>query len=122
LEERAIETARGHVLAMFTAAVQEVDPARAVASHLAFEQGTLTVAEVSLDVSGGVHLIAIGKAAGAMAQGALAVLNGAIVSGDVITKEGHVSATCRRASASTRPATPSPTSEGCVPRERRWTR
>jgi hydroxypyruvate reductase len=76
---------------MFAAAVQAVDPARAVASQLAFARGALAVGEVRLDVFGGVHLIAIGKAAVAMAQGALAVLNGAIVSGDVITKDGHVS-------------------------------
>lgn len=38
----------------------------------------------------GIHVVAVGKAAVAMTQGALEALHGTIVSGDVITKEGHV--------------------------------
>jgi hydroxypyruvate reductase len=40
----------------------------------------------------GVHIVAVGKAAVPMTRGALDVLDGVVVSGDVITKEGHADA------------------------------
>jgi hydroxypyruvate reductase len=63
-----------------------------VRKGLGWQDHCLVVAGKTLQAPQGVHVIAVGKAAVAMTQGALEVLRGNIVSGDVITKEGHARA------------------------------
>ena len=75
---------------LFQAALQAVDPARAVRKAIRWNGEMLTVAGRDVPASGGIHVIAVGKAAVAMVQGALDILDGAITSGDVLTKTGHV--------------------------------
>ena len=84
--------ARDRIRELFFAALESVEPARAVRDALAFREGCLVVGDKTLPSSKHVHVIAVGKAAVAMTQGALEALNGAAVSGDVITKEGHAGA------------------------------
>jgi hydroxypyruvate reductase len=80
------------VLQLFAAAVAAVDPAHAVESTLTWHDGMLQVDGKAIAIPAGVHVIAVGKAAVAMTRGALDVLGDAIVSGEVITKDGHVDA------------------------------
>ncbi|MFN8590811.1 MAG: DUF4147 domain-containing protein [Thermomicrobiales bacterium] len=79
------------ITALFAAGLAAVDPEQAVKRALVVEDGRLSVNSDDIEVGGGVHLIAIGKAAVAMTRGAFAVLGETIRSGDVLTKEGHVS-------------------------------
>jgi hydroxypyruvate reductase len=83
------EFARALIRKLFSAALQAVEPARAVRDTLAWRDGCLVVEDKTLPAANRVHVIAVGKAAVAMTQGALEAVNGIIVSGDVITKEGH---------------------------------
>jgi hydroxypyruvate reductase len=84
------ETARRQVQAIFAAAVAAVEPAAAVRSWLTGDDGAIAVGEVVVPVPRGVHVVAVGKAATAMTHGALEALGELVVSGDVITKDGHV--------------------------------
>ena len=59
---------------------------------LALRDGCLVVGNKTLAEAKRIHIVAVGKAAVAMTQGALEALNGIRVSGDVITKEGHTGA------------------------------
>jgi glycerate 2-kinase len=90
--DRDLELARARVRELFSAALKAVEPARAVRNGLGWHDDCLVVNEKSLKAPKGVHVVAVGKAAVAMTQGALEALNGIIVSGDVITKEGHARA------------------------------
>lgn len=85
-----LQTSRETVEQLFAAALQAVEPARAVTSALVWQDGALVVDGRTIATPNGIHIVAIGKAAVAMTRGALEQLNGAIVSGDVIAKEGHV--------------------------------
>jgi glycerate 2-kinase len=85
-----IELARARVHQLFFAALEAVEPERAVRTWLDWQDGCLAVGDRTLPAPKGVHVVAVGKAAVAMTKGALAVLNGHVVSGDVITKEDHV--------------------------------
>jgi glycerate-2-kinase len=124
--DEALARARETVRQLFAAALQAVDPARAVRSALAVDDGSISVRgnlwtpgdalratdaamgrgtacrapttpdqreergqTLTIEAPAGVHVMAVGKAAVAMTRGALAALDGAIVSGDVITKDGH---------------------------------
>jgi glycerate 2-kinase len=89
----AVEHARETVEKLFGAALSAVNPARAVADALLWDGGELKVAEARMPVGAGIHIIAVGKAAMAMTRGVLDRLDGAIASGDVITKVGHVEGT-----------------------------
>ena len=89
-DRSAIEVGRDRVRALFDAALKAVDPARAVTAALDFRDGCIIAGETSVPVPLGVHLVAVGKAAVPMTQGAVHVLGGLVLSGDVITKEGHV--------------------------------
>ena len=84
-----VELARARIRELFAAALEAVEPARAVRDTLDWRDGCLVVGDATLPDAGGVHVVAVGKAAVAMTQGALEVRRRAIVSGDVITKEGH---------------------------------
>lgn len=88
----AHERARAAIEQLFAAALAAVDPETAVRAALQRQDDTLIVDGKAIKVPGGVHLVAVGKAASAMARGALDVLGAAIVSGDVVTKEGHAGA------------------------------
>lgn len=81
---------REAIVAMFAAALAAVDPESAVRSALTFESGALIARGEVVPVPTGIHLVAVGKAAQAMTRGALAVLGEMIRSGDVLTKEGHL--------------------------------
>lgn len=75
---------------LFQAALAAVEPERAVARVIHWQDGVLVVDGERLPAPSGVHLVAVGKAAVAMTRGALSALGDAVLSGDVITKEGHV--------------------------------
>jgi glycerate 2-kinase len=76
---KRIEQARRELLQIFNAGLAEVDGRTVVARHLA--QNPLQH-ECSL--------VALGKAAGAMAQGALDLLGDSVLDGLVISKPGHL--------------------------------
>ncbi len=84
------ESAHDEIRAMFAAAVAAVEPARAVERALQRNGDSLRVDDALLSIAGGVHVVAVGKAAVAMTLGAIRALGDAIISGDVITKDGHV--------------------------------
>jgi hydroxypyruvate reductase len=86
----AIEAARETVHRLFAAALKAVDPALAVRHVLKLRDGALDVGGARIDVSGDIIMVAVGKAATAMTEGALAVLGPSVAGGHVITKEGHV--------------------------------
>jgi glycerate 2-kinase len=87
-----LELARARVCELFFAALDAVEPSRAVRMTLDWHDDCLFVARETLQAPRGVHVVAVGKAAVAMTQGALAALRDVIVSGDVITKDGHATA------------------------------
>ena len=88
-DRRDIDLGRAMTRVLFDAALHAVEPARAVAVALDFRAGSIIAGETAVPASLGVHVVAVGKAAVPMTQGALQVLDGQIRSGDVITKEGH---------------------------------
>ena len=61
-------------------------------TRLNWQDDFLFIAGETVRAPLGVHVVAVGKAAIAMTQGALQALGDVIVSGDVITKEGHATA------------------------------
>src|SRR5918997_2208145 len=71
-----LEIARALIRKLFSAALQAVEPARAVRDTLAWRDGCLIVGEKSLPATNRVHVMAVGKAAVAMTQGALEAVNG----------------------------------------------
>ena len=81
--------AREVVLRLFQAALNAADPRLSVRAALSWDGASLRVGEAVVMPEGGVFLIAVGKAAPAMAAGALDVLHEAVVAGVVITKDGH---------------------------------
>jgi hydroxypyruvate reductase len=78
------------VLRLFGAALTAVEPRSAVRGSLAYDEKTLFVQGDALRAPSGVHVVAVGKAAVAMTRSAFDAIGDAIISGDVITKEGHV--------------------------------
>ena len=90
--ERDLELARARVRELFFAALDAVEPSRAVRTMVNWHDEFLFLADHSLPAPLGVHAVAVGKAAVAMTQGALEALHDVIVSGDVITKDGHATA------------------------------
>jgi glycerate 2-kinase len=84
-----VTQARERILRMFSAALAAVDPVAAVRSAIAYEDRTLAIGDAEIVAPRGIHVVAVGKAAVAMTSGALEAIGEAIVSGDVITKEGH---------------------------------
>ena len=85
-----LEMARARIRELFFAALNAVEPARAVRKRLDWHDDCLVVAGKTLPAPLGVHLVGVGKAAVAMAEGASEALPDVIVSGDVITKDSHV--------------------------------
>src|SRR4029453_12741755 len=89
MNEADLQRARATVERLFAAALAAVDPSHAVCRAVAWRRANLSVAGVRLPTSNGVHVVAFGKAAAAMTRGALQQLGDVIISGDVITKDGH---------------------------------
>lgn len=87
-----LSRARTLIRRWFDAAVDVVDPRRAVMKAISFHDGDLLLDEgvVPLARSGRLVVISIGKAAGGMAQGALDVLGDRIDHGIILTKYGHL--------------------------------
>lgn len=77
----------------FDAAVEVADPRRAVRDHMSLRGGELQVdgQRVPVHERGQVVVIAIGKAASGLAQGARDVLGDRIDRGVILTKYGHAS-------------------------------
>ena len=92
MSDHDLELTRARVLELFLAAIEAVEPSRAVRNSVDWRDGCLIVGDRTFPAVKDVHVVAVGKAAVAMAQGAVQALNGVIVSGDVITKEGHTGA------------------------------
>jgi glycerate 2-kinase len=88
-EDRDLELARARIRQLFFAALDAVEPSRAVRKALDWHDDCLFVAGETLRAPLGVHVVAVGKAAVAMTQGALEALQDAVISGDVVTKDGH---------------------------------
>lgn len=87
----SLSDARRLIEDLFAAGVLAVEPKRAVETAIAREGDLLVVNDERIPIDKGIYLIAVGKAAPAMALGAISVLGDAIVGGDVLTKEGHAS-------------------------------
>lgn len=75
----SIEQARADLIRVFRAGVARVEGRSVVAGYLAQHP-----------IERQCSMVAIGKAAGAMAQGAVNVLGDALLTGLVISKSGHV--------------------------------
>src|SRR5680860_1064565 len=74
---------------MFSAALAAADPVRVVSDALEVNDRGVLVAGVALEVPAKLVVVAIGKAAEQMSQGAVHALGNRINAGYVITKEGH---------------------------------
>lgn len=85
-----VDAARETVRRLFSAALRAVDPALAVRRNLRWEDDAILGGEGRIAAPGGVFVVAVGKAAVAMARGALEALGSSVAAGHVITKEGHV--------------------------------
>jgi hydroxypyruvate reductase len=85
-----VERGRETIRRLFDAALAAVAPEQAVRSAIASRDDAVVVGDSAISLRTGIHIVAVGKAAAAMTRGALDVLGSAVVSGDVITKEGHV--------------------------------
>lgn len=90
-ESGQLAEARQLIETLFAAGLAAVDPERAVASAITRDGDVLLVEGDPVPMDSGIYLVAVGKAAPAMALGAFSALGDAIVAGDVITKEGHAS-------------------------------
>jgi glycerate 2-kinase len=74
----------------FAQALSAVDPTQAVKSVMTCLDGGLVVNGQSVPLRGRLFVAAIGKAAQAMAQGAIAVCGDSIDAGFILTKDGHL--------------------------------
>lgn len=81
--------ARDAIAAMFARALQAVDPRRAVAESLDRNDAGISIQGDSIRVEGSIVVVALGKAAVTMTQGALDALGSRIDGGIAITKDGH---------------------------------
>ena len=89
-EDEALAHARSTIEQLFQAALAASDPVNAVRAALAWNGQELVVEGQRLAAPRGVHIVAVGKAAAAMTAGALAALGSAVMSGVIVTKDGHV--------------------------------
>ncbi len=89
-EDEALAHARSTIEQLFQAALAASDPVNAVRAALVWNGQELVVEGQRLAAPGGVHIVAVGKAAAAMTAGALAALGSAVMSGVIVTKDGHV--------------------------------
>ncbi len=77
------------IASWYRAALDAVEPAAAVQRHLRRDGQALVVDDRRVSVAGRLILLAVGKAAVAMARGAQSVAGDLIAGGLVITKDGH---------------------------------
>ncbi len=80
---------RETITALMREAIKSADPDRAVRNALHIDDNRLKVFEMEFELRGRVYLLALGKAACAMARAAVDVLGGAIREGVVVTKYGY---------------------------------
>lgn len=91
----AAQQRRAALAAFFAAGVKRVDPEAMVAARLRLQGDTLVVdagggpLSVDLEQFRALRLLAVGKAAGAMARGVEALLGDRIAGGVAVTKRGH---------------------------------
>ena len=85
------QRAKGDLLAIYEAALAAADPQAAVERALCKEGGVLRVGGRSFDLArfSGVQVLAVGKAAAAMARGAGRVLGASIAGGLAVTSRGN---------------------------------
>lgn len=83
------DSVRATIESAFWAAIEEVDPLIAVLETIDVFDGYAMFDGTRIDTSGGVVVVAIGKAAVTMAQGAAQALGDRITTGIAITKDGH---------------------------------
>lgn len=84
------EDHKTHIMQMVHAAVAAVDPFACTANGIQREGGSITLAERSFDISAGkIIIIAIGKAAIPMLNGANSILGDRISYGVAVTKKGQ---------------------------------
>lgn len=84
------QAARAMVEDVFREALHVVEPGAAVRRVLSAEDDAILVDGHQIPApSKGVSVVAIGKAAGAMARAAADVLNGTVATGYILTKDGH---------------------------------
>ncbi|MCA9863250.1 MAG: DUF4147 domain-containing protein [Thermomicrobiales bacterium] len=89
-EDPELERARATIERLFRAALTASDPVSAVRDALVWNGHDLIADGQRLSAPQGVHIVGVGKAAAAMTAGALATLGAAVVSGVIVTKDGHV--------------------------------
>ena len=89
-EDEALAHARSTIEQLFQAALAASDPVNAVRAALAWNGQELVAEGQCLAAPRGVHIVAVGKAAAAMTAGALAALGSAVMSGVIVTNDGHV--------------------------------
>ena len=80
---------RETITALMREAIKSADPDRAVRNALHIDDNRLKVFEMELELRGRVYLLALGKAACAMARAAVDILGDAIREGVVVTKYGY---------------------------------
>ena len=76
---------------LFSAGLAAVDPRTTVERTLSFDGTWLKIADRTIEVRGRLVVLAVGKAAGSMALGAIDVLGDRIDAGIALTKDGHFS-------------------------------
>ena len=107
-----VEAARVTAQRLFQAALRAVNPDHAVRRVLRWENDTLHIDGQGISAPGEIFVVAIGKAAVAMTQGALEALDSRVASGHVITKEGHVDSLLPRSIAVFEAGHPIPDARG----------
>jgi glycerate-2-kinase len=85
----SIAMARPVIEQIYAAALSAADPRRAVRDAIAVENSSITIAGETFGSDSPVVVVAIGKAAVTMAQGALDALGDRVTRGIAITKDGH---------------------------------
>jgi glycerate 2-kinase len=86
---RTVDQAREAIRRWFDAAVRAVEPERAVRQALLIDGRVLTLDGHRIEVPGRLIVVAVGKAALAMARAAQVVAGDLIDAGVVLTKDGH---------------------------------
>ncbi|MGH2551425.1 MAG: glycerate kinase type-2 family protein [Thermomicrobiales bacterium] len=86
---QSIAIARPVIEQIYAAALAAADPRLAVRCAIVLDNRTITIAGRSFGPETAVVIVAIGKAAVTMAQGALDVLGDRVIRGIAITKDGH---------------------------------
>lgn len=89
MAQRKFEEEVARIERWFRAALAAVEPAAAVRRHLVRQGRTLVVADRRIPVDGRLVVVSIGKAAAAMADGAVGAVGDLIDTGLILTKEGH---------------------------------